>query len=125
MMNTSMCRKTLSPLIALRSEETINYAKEQIKKSPLCPYVKRLVLFGSCARRQQNFRSDVDLLLELDPEVQNHDLRQEMLFLKSVVTPPEINKPEVDLKIMIGSEWTDNKMLFFQNVKRDGIDIWQ
>lgn len=124
MINVAARRKTLNPLIALRSEETINYAKEKIKKSAICPYVNRLILFGSCARKQQNYRSDVDLLLELNPEVQNHDLHQEIPLLKSIVTPPEINKPEVDLKIMIGSEWTDSKMSFFQNVKRDGIDIW-
>ncbi len=40
--------------VVKRSSYAIQYALRQIKKSPVAPYVTKLLLFGSCARRQQN-----------------------------------------------------------------------
>ena len=48
-----------------RSLISINYAIAQIKQSKIAPFVQDLYLYGSCARNEQDYDSDVDLLLEL------------------------------------------------------------
>ena len=51
----------------LHSSKSIEYAVDIIKKSSVAPFVKALYLYGSCARGEQNYGSDVDLFLELQP----------------------------------------------------------
>lgn len=107
--------------VVKRSHCAIQYALRQIKKSPVV--VTKLILFGSCARRQQAFSSDVDLLLEVSENIPE-DFRTELVKLRSMVTPVDADAPEVDLRIVIGNAWEKNPMLYYKNIRRDGIDIW-
>ena len=107
--------------VVKRSHCAIQYALRQIKKSPVA--VTKLILFGSCARRQQAFSSDVDLLLEVSENIPE-DFRTELVKLRSMVTPGDADAPEVDLRIVIGNAWEKNPMLYYKNIRRDGIDIW-
>ena len=107
--------------VVKRSHCAIQYALRQIKKSPVA--VTKLILFGSCARRQQAFSSDVDLLLEVSENIPE-DFRTELVKLRSMVTPVDADAPEVDLRIFIGNAWEKNPMLYYKNIRRDGIDIW-
>ena len=109
--------------VVKRSHYATQYALRQIKKSPVAPYVTKLLLFGSCARRQQGFSSDVDLLLEVSENIPE-DFRTELVKLRSMVTPVDADAPEVDLRIVIGNAWEKNPMLYYKNISRDGIDIW-
>lgn len=58
------------------SKNSISYAIEKIKESPVAPYVMHLYLYGSCAREQQNEYSDVDLLLQLSDSFPKDQLRK-------------------------------------------------
>ena len=107
--------------VVKRSHCAIQYALRQIKKSPVA--VTKLILFGSCARWQQAFSSDVDLLLEVSENIPE-DFRTELVKLRSMVTPVDADAPEVDLRIVIGNAWEKNPMLYYKNIRRDGIDIW-
>ena len=107
--------------VVKRSHCAIQYALRQIKKSPVA--VTKLILFGSCARRQQAFSSDVDLLLEVSENIPE-DFRTELVKLRSMVTPVDADAPEVDLRIVIGNACEKNPMLYYKNIRRDGIDIW-
>lgn len=109
--------------VVKRSHCAIQYALRQIKKSPVAPYVTKLLLFGSCARRQQAFSSDVDLLLEVSENIPE-DFRTELVKLRSTVSPVDVDAPEVDLRIIIGNAWEKNPILYYKNIRRDGIDIW-
>lgn len=109
--------------VVKRSNYAIQYALRQIKKSPVAPYVTKLLLFGSCARRQQTFSSDVDLLLEVSENI-TEDFRIDFVKLRSMVTPIDVDAPEVDLRIVIGNAWEKNSMLYYKNIRRYGIDIW-
>ena len=82
-----------------RSERAIEYARKQIEESAVAPYVSKLYLYGSCVREEQTYQSDVDLMLEL--------------------------KPTFDMKIMIGDKWKNEHTLFFENIKKEGRDIWK
>ena len=109
--------------VVKRSNYAIQYALKQIKGFPVAPYVTKLLLFGSCARLQQTFSSDVDLLLEVSENI-TENRRTELVKLKGMVTPIDVDAPEVDLRILVGNAWEKNPMLYYKNIRRDGIDIW-
>lgn len=104
---------------------SIEYAITQIKQSKLAPFVQNLYLYGSCARNEQDYDSDVDLLLELSPKIDKKLHFEDMLMLKSKVVPVDDLLPEVDLKIEIGDKWKNNSMLYYQNIRKEGIQIWK
>lgn len=111
--------------IAVRSNRSIQYALDRIFSSDVKPYIRRILLYGSCARRTQDYNSDIDLFLELDPGIDLEKYHDEILKLKSIVTSSELDLPEVDLKVAVGNNWEKESMLFYKNVKRDGIVIWE
>ena len=59
------------------------FFQAQIKKSSLFPYVTGIWLFGSCARGEQTYDSDVDLFMELAlSETDFYEKRNDVLFFK-------------------------------------------
>lgn len=106
------------------SKNSISYAIEKLRESIIAPYVTHLYLYGSCARKQQNEYSDVDLLLQLSDSCPKDQLRECVFLLKSEVMPLELGMNEVDLKVVIGDKWKDDPSLYFENIRRDGIDLW-
>ena len=111
-------------VLVKRSEQSIQYAMNQIQSSNISPYVKRLILYGSCARKTQSYHSDVDLLLELDANVDTEKYHNDIMQLRGCVSPKNLDDPEVDLKIVIGKGWEQQKMLYFDNIKREGVELW-
>lgn len=107
-----------------RHNKTLSYALQTIKQSPVSPYVSRLLVYGSFARKQHKWDSDVDLFLELSEDIPFNEFRDELIRLKSRVSPPDLTLPEADLKIVVGNRWRQSEMLYYQNVKKDGINIW-
>ena len=112
-------------LYSERSRRAIEYAVREIRASAVAPYVSKLYLYGSCAREEQTYRSDVDLMLELKPTFDISALRDEIILLKSRVNPPQSDMPEIDLKVVVGDEWKDEDTLYFENIKKEGRDIWR
>ena len=109
----------------LHSSKSIEYAVDIIKKSLVAPFVKALYLYGSCARGEQNYGSDVDLFLELQPDFDVQKYKDDIIILKGRVSPTDMNMAEVDLKVVVGDEWKKNQMLYYQNILREGVNIWQ
>ena len=109
----------------LHSSKSIEYAVDIIKKSSVAPFVKALYLYGSCARGEQNYGSDVDLFLELQPDFDVQKYKDDIIILKGRVSPTDMNMAEVDLKVVVGDEWKKNQMLYYQNILREGENIWQ
>ena len=109
----------------LRSWESVEYALNVIKNSPVAPFVKALYLYGSCARGEQSYGSDVDLFLELSSDFDTKRYKDDVILLKGKVSPVDINMAEVDLKVVVGDNWKRNQMLYYQNILKEGVDIWQ
>lgn len=118
-------RMSISPALVRRSQISINYAVDKIRKSNIAPFVKKLYLYGSCARNEQKYTSDVDLLLELREDFDSLKFKDDIILLKGSVTPSDLNLPEIDLKVVVGDSWRQNKMLYYQNIKTEGIDLWE
>ena len=109
----------------LRSRKSVEYALNVIKNSPVAPFVKALYLYGSCARGEQSYGSDVDLFLELSSDFDTKRYKDDVILLKGKVSPVDINMAEVDLKVVVGDHWKKNQMLYYQNILKEGVDIWQ
>lgn len=109
----------------LHSRKSVEYAVDIIRKSPVAPFVKALYLYGSCARGEQIYGSDVDLFLELQPDFDTQKYKDDVILLKGRISPTDMNMAEVDLKVVVGDDWKKNQMLYYQNVLREGVNIWQ
>lgn len=83
-----------------------------------------VILYGSCARREQKYDSDVDLLIILKPEaeVRPHRIRTE-------VDSAKLDIPEVDShfyrKSVDENLKTQPNNCYWNEIRRDGISIWQ
>ena len=107
-----------------RSLISINYAIAQIKQSKIAPFVQDLYLYGSCAPNEQDYDSDVDLLLELSDDIDLDKYRSDLLILRSKIISTSDDIPEADLRIEIGSTWKNSNLFFYKNIKKDCISIW-
>ena len=52
------------------------------------------------------------------------DAAEYLYLLKSEVSSEELDDAETDLKIVVGDDWKRNKMLYYTNVRKEGIQIW-
>lgn len=105
-----------------RHYDALIYAMQKIADSPLSEYVRELYLYGSCSRGDHNWGSDVDLLLSLDED--SSHMRREIRLLKSDVTSDDPRAACVDLKVVFGDAWKENKMTYYQNIKKEGVRLW-
>lgn len=111
--------------LSKRHERAISYALQQMKASPLSPFVNNVILYGSCARKEQRWRSDVDLCMVLSPSVKElNEFKKAIYILKGSISETNTDSVEVDLKVLIGNEWEKDNTLFYKNIRKDGISIW-
>ena len=110
-----------------RHQKALEYALEYLNHSVFKQYINNVILYGSCARGEENYRSDIDLLIEFDEKFLDvkKEMNKEFRILNSEIATNELCDPEVDAKIVIGDEWKTSGMSFFDSVKRDGISIWK
>lgn len=96
-----------------RSNAAVKIALDKISQAALAPYVKHVYLYGSCARKEQTYESDVDLLLEMDPSFNSFaDKTESIIELKKSLSATDSSLPEIELKIVIGDDWKKSKSLF-------------
>ena len=105
-----------------RYTNTINYAKEIIKSSSVAPYINNIYLFGSAARKDVKWDSDIDIVVIM----QNNTMslcKEKMLLLKSDLSYLGKEYVPVDLKFLSLDDYTDSKDLFIINIKKDAIEL--
>lgn len=108
-----------------RHQQAIDFAVEQVRKSEFASYVEDMILFGSCARKEARWDSDVDLLLVLKPEAAVlPDFSRKIHMLKGTISQDDLYAAETDLKVVVGNAWRESPMLFFQKIREEGISIW-
>ena len=115
----------LTSIRSKRQRDAAEYALRTIQSSCIRPYIKTIYLYGSCARGEEKYSSDVDLFLELSESFRSRpELKKYLYLLKSEVSSEELDDAESDLKIVVGDDWKRNKMLYYTNVRKEGIQIW-
>lgn len=107
-----------------RHEKALEYAVRVIRTSPLAEFVKELYLYGSYARGDYKYSSDIDLFLVL--EEKGKEYHSEVLKLKSDVTDAEdFGGVDVDLKVTFGDTWKESNQFYHRNIRKEGRNIWK
>lgn len=106
---------------SVRHDLALQSAKQKILRSKLSLYAKELYLYGSAARGEVSWDSDIDLLLLLDPSQKNsRELKREIIYLKGSLTDEEVDAPEVDLKVVFGNGWRTSTQTYYKNIVQEG-----
>ena len=109
-----------------RHRDAVSYAINQLNDYPLASYIKEIYLYGSCARGEERFDSDVDLCIILKESVKTVPRYSPLMHtMKGILSDDKPGSVEVDAKIFIGSEWEASKTLFCENLRKDGKIICQ
>lgn len=114
-----------SPILRKRTNVSLLYALSILQKSDISHFINHVYLYGSCARLEQNYNSDVDILVELADDTNIDKYRSDIISLKGKVSPLDLALPIVDMHVVVGSKWMSSNLLYYQNVKRDGVDVWK
>lgn len=111
--------------LKLRQKEALIYALDVIRNSELAPYINDIVLFGSCAHHTERYESDVNLLLELNESFmkEKERLRIPLRLLTSAVMMDDLDAPEVDLRIVVGSEWRVTSINMYKKIKEEAVSL--
>ena len=109
-----------------RQKNAMTYALKKIQQSPIAVYVKNVILYGSCARGEASWGSDVDLCVLLNEDVRKlPNYAQIIHLLKGTISEDDAHSAETDIKFVIGDEWQNSGMLYLKNLRKDGIPVWQ
>ena len=94
--------------------------------NPFCLALGNVILDGSCARGEASWGSDVDLCVLLNEDVRKlPNYAQIIHLLKGTISEEDAHSAETDIKFVIGDEWQNSGMLYFKNLRKDGIPVWQ
>ena len=108
-----------------RSNKAIESALSEIKKSDIAPFVQNIYLYGSCARNEQTYGSDVDLLIELTPAFDTVSRKSSRISeLRGRLKDIGESITEVEAKLVIGDKWKSDDSLFYRNIRREGKKLW-
>lgn len=115
------CEKHISE----RHRKAIIYAVNKIINSELSSYIDKIILYGSCARGEAKYGSDVDLCVILK-EGSNQELKisSGIHRVKGTVSSDKVGDAEADVKFFIGRDWEKNNSLFCRNIRKDGKVIY-
>lgn len=103
---------------------TINYAKGQILKTSFANKIIDIYLFGSCAKNNIKYNSDVDIAIIIpDNILKDRTIHNEIIKLKGDLSYINDNYAEIDLKIISDISWKQDNSIFIKNIKKDGILI--
>ena len=109
-----------------RHQELLSNTIRLIRESSIVPYIKDVILYGSCARQEEKWKSDVDLFIELEPEILNQeDIYEEFKNLCTQVRPSKISSPDVDIHFSYSDKWKTSNNIFYKQIRKDGISVWK
>ena len=66
-----------------RQAAALEYALDQLHRSDIAPYIEKVYLYGSCAKGEENWDSDVDIFIQLSETCRDHpEIKKCMILLK-------------------------------------------
>ena len=88
-------------------------------------YITGVYLFGSVAKGNNRFDSDIDILICFSDTIkQVPDYKRKIRMIKSDLSYINDDIPEIDVKIFIGNDWLTDMSQFCCEIRKDGIQIW-
>lgn len=102
-----------------RHKESLEYALDVLFSDTYKQFIKSIYLYGSCARREQRYNSDVDLFIFTTKDINRSVLRS----LRYDVIPENGKLPDVQLNYSDTDEFSSDR-LFNSNLNREAKLIW-
>ncbi len=103
----------------------VERAKEKLCKCEISDLITDVFLYGSVARGDYSYESDLDLLIVFSKDViQIEDYTSRIARLKSSMSFDEVNSVDLDIKVFIGQEWDKSESLFVRLIGKDKVSIW-
>lgn len=102
-----------------RHEKALKFALQQLKGT-FNQYILGIYLYGSYARGEQKYNSDVDLFVYVRPDTPTTIMAK----MKSSVISDDYTLPDVELKIS-KTDFNDFNDRFSINLRRDARLLWK
>lgn len=104
-----------------RHLKAMQSALQFLTKEPYQKYIEEVYLYGSCAKGNQKYDSDVDLFV-----ICNQQFTQEIgRKMRLAVMHEDEKAPEVELKFTQNPLWMQAQDPFTKNIRMDGILLWK
>lgn len=109
----------LKPVRDSRHLKSLEYALNSIFNCTSCSIISEIYLYGSFARGDYKYDSDIDILLKC-----YNDLSKEnVLNIRRSINIEDYTLPEIDLKFM--KEDTSISKHFLRNIEKECVLIWK
>ena len=109
-----------------RQYNALKKSMKLILASPLRQDIQKIILYGSCARNQEQFSSDVDLAVILNNKPKQYysknvrELRN--LILGTIFRTDECS--DVDVHFYTDETLEQSQLHYFKNIRKEGKTIW-
>lgn len=111
-----------------RHQRTLHKYISSVLSNEFVKYINKIYLYGSCARNEQTFYSDIDLFIVLKENI-NDD---EFWKVKSVLSgecmlcvSDAANDADIDIHYTKNSEWYSANDFFYEQIRKDCILLWE
>ena len=122
-----------------RHQRTLNKYISSVLNNEFVKYINKIYLYGSCARNEQTFYSDIDLFVVLkeDINVNTREAKEsinddEFWKVKSVLSgecmlcvSDAANDADIDIHYTKNSEWYSANDFFYEQIRKDCILLWE
>ena len=111
-----------------RHQRTLHKYISSVLSNEFVKYINKIYLYGSCARNEQTFYSDIDLFIVLKENI-NDD---EFWKVKSVLSgecmlcvSDAANDADIDIHYTKNNEWYSANDFFYEQIRKDCILLWE
>lgn len=119
----SKAHYTISNLrnLSERHKRSLEVAMKFLLSENVRQELKRVYLYGSVARGEASYNSDVDLLLVVNEDTTPKYMR----WIRSCVLDGDYTLPEVDIHFTKDESLDNLSWQFAENVRKDGVVLWE
>ena len=111
-----------------RHQRTLNKYISSVLNNEFVKYINKIYLYGSCARNEQTFYSDIDLFVVLKEDINDNEFWK----IKSVLSgecmlcvSDAANDADIDIHYTKNSEWYSANDFFYEQIRKDCILLWE
>lgn len=111
-----------NPLVAERAAKSMRWGISTITGSDLSAYIDKIILYGSYARHQEKYDSDIDFLVVTKDNIPDTHIKQ--LDLRGKLGNPPEGLTNVDAHYYTSEQVKYMKSSFLDNVRKEGKVVW-
>ena len=110
-----------------RHTEALHQALQVILSSDITSSINEIILYGSAARDQLKYESDIDLLVVFNEQLRgNNDFYRKIRKLRSDLTDLDFGYfLQIDMRSSFGDTWKTSKSAYYYQIRVDGKILWK